>query len=328
MVNPNQPNASNPWPRRIGLLIASAASVATVATLWLQVRTRSVEAQIQILGTAQLTNPPELPGLLIAVTHNGRVITDLWKVRLRFVNTGDLTLLTEGPKQNVLKGGLDVVFPTSTRVLEVTLESSSFPQELTSDHASQLHLAFSQWRVGEAADYTVWLTAPSRLSAVPAPKISTRNIVDGEVRVIDLTSRILTGPTPFLDSLPRPLPFVGRLLGGILCGLIIIVGLYVVIGAPLEFAKIRYWHSKWYGEFQKWLDQLPKTRLDRMPAPAALLKGNPSWLPDAEWEGFKGPKFPTRSPAFESWSELILGLVLGGMALFASAALMALIFKA
>jgi len=65
-----------------------------------------------------------------------------------------------------------------------------------------------------------------------------------------------------------------------------------------------------------------------MPAPAALLKGNPSWLPDAEWEGFKGPKFPTRSPAFESWSELILGLVLGGMALFASAALMALIFKA
>ena len=113
-----------------------------------------------------------------------------------------------------------------------------------------------------------------------------------------------------------------------MCAILIITSLYVVIGAPVEFAQIRIWRAKWYGEFLKWIDQLPRDRIQKLPFRIDDIKANPAWLPDSDWEGFKGERFPTHTPSFERWSELIVALVLGGMALFASSALMALIFRA
>ncbi len=88
--------------------------------------------------------------------------------------------------------------------------------------------------------------------------------------------------------------------------------------------RVRFWRSKWQGAFNEWIDTLPKARLFHR---IEYLKKNPSSLPTEEWKGFEGPKFPVESLSFETWSDLIIGLLLSSMTLFASGALMALVFR-
>ena len=93
------PTHSKAWLmfQRISVVIALVASLATVIVSFLQLRSEKRVLEIQIISADQLTRLPSVSGLSGEFTYNKIPVTNLWRIKLKFANTGDATLVGEGP---------------------------------------------------------------------------------------------------------------------------------------------------------------------------------------------------------------------------------------
>lgn len=335
----NGPHGFFTWQRvqRIAVPLGVIASLATVLTLWIQIQSRTPGAEVQVLSVERLTTPLDVEGLVGTYSYNGQPVRDVWKLRLRFLNTGDATLVTEGPRQNVMPGSLSLAFPAGSRVLQHSLENETFPSSL-SVGVDRLFLHFSQWRIGEEATYSVYLGHDQLVDEAPLPRPIGREIIDGDLIVRSLPTGGAAQPRTQLDGLPRPVPTIGRSIGIALAGIAAVTFFVMfLVVAPLEVLRLQIWRRRHGGAFEKYLEEvfhekqdfpqftwMPGVEKEDLPQLARQPWGLGFPFPAEElWKGFVGPICPIQHPMFESVRGLVGGMLLGLLATLAALALVA-----
>ena len=85
---------------------AVIASIATVISLWIQLRPSSPQIEGLVTRKEQLTAQPQDKQLKVTYEFGNRQVQDLWKIRLQLKQIGGQTIVGKGPKQN-LTGALN-----------------------------------------------------------------------------------------------------------------------------------------------------------------------------------------------------------------------------
>lgn len=343
---------------RLGVIIALVASLATVIGLLLQIRSEKRFIELQIVSADQLTRLPSVNGLNGQFTYNNIPVTDLWRLRIQFINSGDATLIGEGAASSLMTRTIPISFPSSVTILNASSETGSF-YNLTQSGPNTIEIGFSQWRPGEAFETIIYLSSKSVLTSPPMPTVATRPIIGGDIRMVDLTAKNVRQPQAAIDYLPPPLALVGKILGGMI-GLTfgLVAFIWLVIVSPIGYVRAQVWKIKYSDAFQKHLDklQLPdeekngllkapwsaqfnsaallraveldeemgrnsKVRTKREGADVAIRPHPRFHSHQFIWKGFDGPRPP--QPSFETFWGTLLAFVIGSILTAACAAILA-----
>ncbi|TOC20307.1 hypothetical protein, partial [Vibrio parahaemolyticus] len=73
---------------KMGFLIALLALLVTSYGVWEQVRDKYPEVTVSLLSEDKVTDLANIKGLVATYSFNGEAIQDLWKIQVRFQNTG------------------------------------------------------------------------------------------------------------------------------------------------------------------------------------------------------------------------------------------------
>ena len=330
---------------RFGVIIALVASLATVIGLYLQVQSEKRVLELQIISADQLTRLPSVTGLDGKFTYNNIPVTDLWRLRIQFVNSGDATLIGEGTSSSLMTSTIPITFPSGVSILDASSETGSF-YKLTQTSENTIEIGFSQWRPSEKFETIIYIASNNILDTPPLPKVSNRPIINGDVQITDLTAKNATEPRPAIDYIPSSIAVVGKILGGIIA---IIIGgfsfVMLVIVSPIEYIQAQFWKYKYFDAFRKHLDTLKiskKNKQELLKKPWSIQRHmvfysdvptegsaeikkrvrKTTELPEMEiaerryfgisndiWKDFDGP--PAPQPGFETFSGTIAGFIIG-----------------
>ena len=128
----------------IGLIVALVASVATLASVWLQVRKASPHVDVILQSAQNLTNLPQIPQLKAEFKFDQRSVSDLWQVRVSLLNSGRKTLIGEGPQKNIVKDAIIIAVNSGFDLLQLQTDSADFPNEVEKADGSHFSVSFLQ----------------------------------------------------------------------------------------------------------------------------------------------------------------------------------------
>lgn len=163
----------------LGILIALVAMLATVLGLFFQFRPKRRELTAQVSASDELTSVANIPGLTAQYTYMSKEVDHLWKVAVSFINTGDQTIVGEGPQKTLIHDAVVLAFPESTEILNIEEEAKDFPITVAKEDSDHFQLKFSQWRVGESVTLSFYVSSSKPIAAPLLPIVETRDIVDG-----------------------------------------------------------------------------------------------------------------------------------------------------
>lgn len=279
--------------QRVGSIVTILALLVTFVGVWFQIRSQKPRAELQVLSTDRLTLLPDIPGLESQFVYLGNPVRDLWKLKIRFLNSGETTIIGQGNAKDILGKGIRVKFPSGIKMLKTREESASFPYRLVHVGDNELRLEFSQWRQGETLVSSIYLSSNQIQEYPPLPTVPDRDIIDGDLLVRDLSVKGLAPPRSLLTLLPKTVTFAGRILAILLASgvVIITIGLFAgdSIGDIVMHFRYFQWKKKHFAEFSKYVGTLDFshskfTKKDIIETPWFLEK--------TLWGNFPGPSCP------------------------------------
>lgn len=284
----------------VGVVVGIVALLATIASVVIVLRSEKTEVAAQVMASDELTTYH--PELKASFTYAGEEVTYLWKLRVKFVNSGDKTLIGVGDIRNILGDGLNFLLPDETRILRVEEEADTFDGSIVQTNANSFQIQFSQWRSGEYMIGCFYIASDEPLRVDPFPSVPGRDIADGDVRIQDLTERRPEERMLMIDRLPGSIATPGKIMGGILAGVLTIVMIIMVSWGWKDSLPLIKWKSRHFSSFVKYLDQVEpplsdeqKRRLKKDPEKESEVS-----LPQGFWDKFEDPKVPTKTPMFDS----------------------------
>lgn len=186
---------------RLATFLGIIASIAAVISVAIQIRSEQRKIDIQVNTADQLTSLPNVDGLKGAFFYKDINVTDLWKLKIRFVNNGDVTLIGEGQASHLLHGNIPIQFPPDTVILDISQETSDF-YSIIQKSPNELELTFSQWRPKEEFETILYITSNVVLQSPPMPTITGRPIIDGNIVISDPSALKIIEKKPLLDRTP------------------------------------------------------------------------------------------------------------------------------
>ncbi|HNE06499.1 MAG TPA: hypothetical protein PLT08_18365 [Anaerolineales bacterium] len=229
---------------QLATFLGLIASIAAVISVIVQVKSESRLLEIQIVSADQLTSLPNVDGLKGEFSYKDVSVSDLWRLKLQIVNSGDVTLIGEGQTSSLLHGSIPIQFPSGVVILDVSEKVGEF-YVINQKTPDQIEITFSQWRPKEALETVIYITSDTVLKSAPTPTISGRPIIDGNIIVLEPSSQGNLGQQPFLDKLPSPLPITARILGVIFTVVVFCLIFYsTIISFPIQYAKASAWKNK------------------------------------------------------------------------------------
>ena len=232
--------------------IPLATLVLAAITLALRFRQARPEVEASVVSAEMLPLPPSasVPDLTIAVTLHGQPVERLWILRIKLANTGDVTILAQGPRQNTIEHEMIFGFPNGFTILDVKKEKSTFACEVQNIN-SQLCFNFDQWRKGESSELLVILSTKKDNDERPNILTVRRDLIDGDVVTKDVSLAPLKTRKPLLDYLPSSIAKASRYF--VLVPLLffsIIVAIFSCLKDLFAFAAYRRWWSVYGDEFR------------------------------------------------------------------------------
>ena len=279
------------------LALGLFALVAAVAGLVIMLRTEKAEVTAQVLANDELTMYPAVAELKGHFTYADEEVTHLWKVRVKFLNSGDKTVVGMGNQKNILSEGLNFVFPDDTTILRIEEESETFQSNMGQIEQNHFQIQFSQWRSGEYNITSFYIASEKSLEALPCPSVPSRDIIDGNVIIQDLTEREPTGKMTMIDRLPEPIKMMGKIMGGIIAGSTVIIMLIIVSLEWKPAIRLKRWKTRYLASFSDYVDHIEPPLSDR---DKKRFKRRPYKLPDGFWANFDGEQVPVKNPMFDS----------------------------
>ncbi|GAG56603.1 unnamed protein product, partial [marine sediment metagenome] len=252
---------------------------------------QKTEVAAQVLASDELTTYH--PDMEAKFTYEGEEVTHLWKLKVRFVNSGDKTIIGTGNQSDLVGNGLNFVFPDDTRMLRIEKETETFQSNVVQVKPNHFQIQFSQWRSGEYSIVSFCVASDKWLETHPFPSVPTtdsvptRDIIDGDVFIDDLTERRPLEQITFIDRLPRVVSIAGKIMGGISAGLLVLGLLIILIWAWMDTFKKYMWKRQYLSSFRIYLNQVePKISKSKK----ILYMEYPESLPDGLWTKFEGKK--------------------------------------
>lgn len=270
-----------------GVVVPVVALVLTIVGVYFMVRAEKTEVAAQVLSCGELTKYSPIAELKGHFTYAGEDVAYLWKLTVKFVNSGDKTIVGEGNQKNIIGEGINFMFPDNTRILKVEEEANTFQSTIMQPEPNQLQIRFRQWRSGEYSIKSFYVASDKPLYTDPLPAAPTRDIVDGDILVEDLTQRGPAERRSLIDYLPRAVSTPAKVIGGISAGGLALTFIIVLALAWRGTVKKAMWKRRYLPSFAIYLDQVePKISKSRK----KLYRENPEILPDELWANFKGKK--------------------------------------
>jgi hypothetical protein len=146
-------------------------------------------------------------------------VQNLWLVKFKIINNGDITIVGKGKNSNILDSTIKFSFKSGIEILD-KIESiqSDFPHQLVRFDSATLSLSFQQWKKNESGTYSIYLKSITK-SANVVPSVD-RVLIDGDFNIVDQTKSVQKVKQPLIDTLiGSPFNLVGRILGFINCNL-------------------------------------------------------------------------------------------------------------
>jgi len=314
----------------VSMVIGLLALLGTIIGVVIVLRSEKTEISAQVLASDELTTyHPELEASFI---YAGEEVEHLWKIKVRFINSGDKTIVGLGDQKNILGDGLDFFFPDETRILRLEEEADTFHSTIIQPEANRMQIEFGQWRSGEYSIVSLCIAADEQLDADPFPGIRDRDIIDGMVIIEDLTERRPTEKTAIIERLPVGLSTSGKIIGGIIAGGVALATIIFIFWAWIESIPRMKWKRRHLDNFVKHVERI-KPRIpieDRRLLKKApfLVHAMESELPEGFWDKFQGPKPPEGSEAFDNLRGLFSATLIGFLFLFGCISLLLVVFKA
>ena len=158
----------------VSMVVGLVALLATVVSVGIVLRAEKTEVAAQVLANDELTMYPAVAELKGYFTYADEEVAHLWKVRVKFVNSGDKTVIGMGNQKNILGEGLNFVFPDDTRILRIEEESETFQSNVEQMEQNHFQIQFSQWRSGEYRIESFYVASDYPLNENPCPTTTTR----------------------------------------------------------------------------------------------------------------------------------------------------------
>lgn len=292
-----------------GVTLSLIAVVLTVVSVYFGIRAEKTEVAAQVLASDELTTyHPELEAKF---TYAGEEVRHLWKLKVRFLNSGDKTIVGEGNQSNILGNGLNFAFPDETRMLRIEEEADTFESDIVQTEPNRFQIQFRQWRSGEYSIVSFCIASDKPLDPDPFPTVPNRDIIDGDVVVQDLTERRPEERMFVVDRLPIPISMMGKILGGVITGIIALALVIFVVWAWKDSLPVFKWKRQYLSNFFDYLDQI-EPKLSRQAKEE--FKKRPYELPEQLWAKFEGEKVPSKRLVFDNITEAI-GFTIGPLLL-------------
>lgn len=224
-------------------IIGFVAAIAATVGVYYQFQSKKCEVQFVILSKDYLTVKNNVEGLESNFKYSGEQVKNLWLVKFKIINSGDVTLVGTENSSSLLDSIITFHFNGKVQLLDkLNLIANNFPEHtLMRKDFNNLTLSFKQWRPNESATYSVYIK--SNISDPSLTPSSSRVIKDGNIIVDDLTKNKPKIKVPLLDSiLNNQAALIARILGFILSGLLLLAILLFTFGLMLpEWFKLRFW---------------------------------------------------------------------------------------
>lgn len=271
----------------VGVVVSVLALIATIVGVIIVLRSEKTEVTAQVLACDELTKYSPVAELKGSFTYLGEEVAHLWKLKVKFINSGDKTIVGVGSQTNVLGEGLNFVFPDDTRILKIENEADTFDSNIMQPKSNQLQIQFSQWRSGEYRIESFYIASDYPLDENPCPTTTTREIIDGNVVIQDLTEERPHERLSVIDRLPRVISTPGKIIGGVSAGGLALAFIIILAWAWMDTVKKLMWKRRYLSHFRVYLNQVePKISKRRK----RLYMEMPEVLPDELWTTFEGKK--------------------------------------
>lgn len=309
------------------LCLALAAIIIGIVSYIELKRAKKTEVSAQVISSEELTFYTPEAELSASYKWSGEEVTHLWKLRIKFVNSGKITIIGKSNQKNIINDGINFVFPDNTRILRIQMEDEDFTNIMKKKEINQLQIQFSQWRSGEYALASFYIASEEPLDRDPFPMVpKIRDIVNGEVVVQDLRDRKLGEPLLYIDRAPKYISISGKIIGWGIVAAVALGSFVLFIGGCIAIAQlcqIAWWKRNHLSEFTKFIDKIKPPLTNEKKEEYSK---KPFILPAKHWDKFKGQQIPVKNIMFESESQkeaipfmlVSLGVLFGSIALILS----------
>jgi hypothetical protein len=298
------------------------AAIVAIVGFYYQFQPKKSEIQFSLISKDFLTVKNNIKGLESNYTYAGEPVNNLWLIKFKIINTGDLPLYGTNQNSNLLDSCITFKFDSNIEILNnLKLIQNNLPShKIYKSTKNRLHLTFQQWRPNEFAIYSIYVksnkTNPSFLPT------STRVLKDGDIVIENLLSQRIHLAEPVIDSwFDKPIPLIGRILGIFFCSLITIAicAFLFYIMLP-EWVKYRYWIRKYGKTFNTFIINYDDARIKNERSKLIFVStrkqiaNNPSTLSDHvvlnDWKNLNHPTIPDTGNSGSTWRNFILILSL------------------
>ena len=110
-------------------IVGFIAAIAAIIGVYYQFQNKKNEAQFVILSRDYLTVKNNVAGLESNYKYIGQPLKNLWLLKFKIVNSGDLTLIGTNESSSLLDSVIRFAFPKNIQILDkVNLLNSNFPE--------------------------------------------------------------------------------------------------------------------------------------------------------------------------------------------------------
>lgn len=231
----------------LGVIVAFLTLIVAVITFITQSSQKKINVEAQILSSEMLTMLASEAELSAYFSYAGEEVANLWKIKIRIVNSGDKTILGTGSMKNILSDGIRFAFPDNTRILRIQKEDENFNNTLKELDNNQFQIQFRQWRRNEYLLSCFFIASEEMLNTDPFPIVKWRDIIDGDVFIKDMTRRETIEKLFLIDRFPKFISLPGIILAMILSGGFII---FLIIRIIIIW-KNTIMYRKWFENYQR-----------------------------------------------------------------------------
>jgi hypothetical protein len=283
-------------------IIAVFSLVVAIVSVVVQLRTKTLKLNCNVLSSNELTSVSEVPGLSSQFTYNKKKVAHLWKVTLNYINSGNETLVGVGQHSSLIGDGLSFSFPSQTEILNYELISNDLPITIDQFPPNGFKVKFSQWKPDEKATISLYVTSSSAQTSPLIPS-ATRDIVGGTIIITNAIDSTDSKRRSLMDRLPIGFAILIKTILSLFCLLVFFLAFYFFPIGLIGLMRRRYWTKYHLSQFKTFL----QSQSDLTDGAKKNYLKEPRTVPEDIWTKFQGHRYPREaSPSFDILSEAII----------------------
>lgn len=245
---------------KINLILTAIAVIIAVISIYSQFNQRKPQITCDVLSSEKLAplNTDEL--LEAKYIFEGQPVSYLWKVRTRFENTGRKTIVGEGQGSMLLHDHLTLDMPSGLSLIRITEEHSDFPLS-SSNLSDSVQLSFSQWREGETALFSFYLSSTNSFSDDVLPSSAGRELIDGEI-IVHIQDKETKVPV-LTKIIPRSISRVASGIAYFFLSTFVVTFLIIPFAGISSLKDYRRWYEKYELSLIEFIDGNDDLKLER-----------------------------------------------------------------